>query len=94
MSHNNSIMSANDPRQPSTAKSYVTQPVSSQDLPVNYSGFIAVAFGITGVMLKYKLNSLLAIIFYAQSLANMKNVENDLKQICMVMMFAVMELVI
>ncbi|MBA0773082.1 hypothetical protein Gotri_008383, partial [Gossypium trilobum] len=82
--------------QPSAAKPYVAQPVSPQDLPVDYSGFIAVIFGIAGVMFRvlplpldlssYKLSSWLAIIFCAQSLANMKNVENDLKQISMAMM--------
>ncbi|GMJ00036.1 hypothetical protein like AT5G07960 [Hibiscus trionum] len=93
MSHNNNTSSANDPRQPSSAKPYVAQPVSQQDLPVDYSGFIAVVFGIAGVMFRYKLSSWLAIIFCAQSLANMKNVENDLKQISMAMMFAIMGLV-
>lgn len=92
-SHNNNSTSANDPRQPSAAKPYVAQPVSPQDLPVDYSGFIAVIFGIAGVMFRYKLSSWLAIIFCAQSLANMKNVENDLKQISMAMMFAIMGLV-
>uniref|UniRef100_A0A9I9DFE6 Protein Asterix n=1 Tax=Cucumis melo TaxID=3656 RepID=A0A9I9DFE6_CUCME len=42
---------------------------------------------------QYKLSSWLAIIFCAQSLANMRNVENDLKQISMAMMFAIMGLV-
>ncbi|KAK8511717.1 hypothetical protein V6N13_029311 [Hibiscus sabdariffa] len=93
MSHNNNSTSANDPRQPSAAKPYVAQPVSPEDLPVDYSGFIAVVFGIAGVMFRYKLSSWLAIIFCAQSLANMKNVENDLKQISMAMMFAIMGLV-
>ena len=36
---------------------------------------------------QYKLSSWLAIIFCAQSLANMRNVENDLKQISMAMMW-------
>ncbi|MBA0563517.1 hypothetical protein Golob_008492 [Gossypium lobatum] len=51
-SHNNNSTSANDPRQPSAAKPYVAQPVSPQDLPVDYSGFIAVIFGIAGVMFR------------------------------------------
>ncbi|KAI6675634.1 hypothetical protein NL676_003540 [Syzygium grande] len=67
--------------------------VSPQDLPVDYSGFIAVVFGVAGVMFRYKLSSWLAIIFCAQSLANMRNMENDLKQISMAMMFAIMGLV-
>ncbi|XP_068655471.1 protein Asterix-like [Aristolochia californica] len=85
--------SANDPRQPSTAKPYVPPTISTQDLPVDYSGFIAMVFGITGVMLRYKLCSWLAIILCAQSLANMKNFETDLKHISMAMMFAIMGLV-
>ncbi|ONK75797.1 uncharacterized protein A4U43_C03F20650 [Asparagus officinalis] len=36
----------------------------------------------------YKLCSWLAIIFCAQSLVNMKNMENDLKQISMAMIVA------
>ncbi|KAG7021543.1 Protein Asterix, partial [Cucurbita argyrosperma subsp. argyrosperma] len=77
---------ANDPRQPSAAKPFVSPAVNPQDLPVDYSGFIAVVFGIAGVMFRYKLSSWLAIIFCAQSLANMRNMENDLKQISMAMM--------
>ncbi|XP_057950769.1 protein Asterix [Malania oleifera] len=91
MSHNSS--SASDPRQPSTAKPYVPPVLPPQDLPVDYSGFIAVIFGIAGVMFRYKMSSWLAIIFCAQSLANMRNVENDLKQISMAFMFAIMGLV-
>ncbi|KAF9624171.1 hypothetical protein IFM89_008109 [Coptis chinensis] len=91
--NNNNNNNGNDPRQPSTAKQYVPPAVSAQDLPVDYSGFIAVVFGIAGVLFRYKLSSWLAIIFCAQSLSNMKNVETDLKQISMAMMFAVMGLV-
>ncbi len=91
-SHNNSSTAANDPRQPYTAKPFVAPTVSAQDLPVDYSGFIAVIFGIAGVMFRYKLSSWLAIIFCAQSLANMRNFENDFKQISMAMMFAIMGL--
>ncbi|CAK9147981.1 unnamed protein product [Ilex paraguariensis] len=83
-SHNSN--SANDPRQPSSAKPYVPPVVPQQDLPVDYSGFIAVIFGVAGVMFRYKLSSWLAIIFCAQSLVNMRNIENDLKQISMAMM--------
>ncbi|KAE9453852.1 hypothetical protein C3L33_14231, partial [Rhododendron williamsianum] len=86
-SHNNSSSSAaNDPRQPSAAKPFVAPMVSPQDLPVDYSGFIAVVCAVAGVMFRYKLGSWLALIFCAQSLANMKNMENDMKQISMAMM--------
>lgn len=81
-----------DPRQPSMAKPY-TPPAISQDLPADYSSFLAIMCGVAGVMLRYKLGSWLAIIFCAQSLANMRNMENDLKQIMMAMTFAVMGLV-
>ncbi|XP_048138200.1 protein Asterix [Rhodamnia argentea] len=92
MSHS-SNSNMNDPRQPSAAKPFKPPMVSPQDLPVDYSGFIAVVFGVAGVMFRYKLSSWLAIIFCAQSLANMRNMENDLKQISMAMMFAIMGLV-
>ncbi|KAF8378802.1 hypothetical protein HHK36_030151 [Tetracentron sinense] len=85
-SHHNSSSAASDPRQPSTANPYVPPMIAPQDLPVDYSGFIAIVFGIAGAMFRYKLSSWLAIIFCAQSLVNMKNVENDLKQISMAMM--------
>ncbi|XP_037493302.1 protein Asterix [Jatropha curcas] len=91
-SHNNSS-SANDPRQPSAAKPYVAPLIPPQDLPVDYAGFIAVVFGVAGVMFRYKICSWLAIIFCAQSLANMRNFENDLKQVSMATMFAIMGLV-
>ncbi|KAB1201296.1 Protein Asterix [Morella rubra] len=87
MSSHGNATSANDPRQPLAAKPFVQQAVSQQDLPVDYSGFIAVIFGVVGVMFRYKLCSWVAIIFCAQSLANMRNFENDLKQISMAMMY-------
>ncbi|XP_030495780.2 protein Asterix [Cannabis sativa] len=91
-SHGNASV-VNDPRQPSAARPFMPQPVAPQDLPVDYSGFIAVIFGVFGVMFRYKLCSWLAIIFCAQSLANMKNFETDLKQVSMAFMFAIMGLV-
>ncbi|KAL1196767.1 Protein Asterix [Cardamine amara subsp. amara] len=94
MSHSHgNASSANDPRQPLAAKPYTPRPVAPEDLPVDYSGFIAVILGVSGVMFRYKICSWLAIIFCAQSLANMRNLENDLKQISMAMMFAIMGLV-
>ncbi|KAG5222803.1 protein Asterix [Salix suchowensis] len=93
MSSHNNTATANDPRQPSAAKAFVAPMVSPQDLPVDYSGFIAVILGVAGVMFRYKLCSWLALIFCAQSLSNMKNMENDLKQISMASMFAIMGLV-
>ncbi|CAN0871031.1 Protein Asterix [Linum grandiflorum] len=87
------MSSPNDPRQPTTAKPYAAPMVAPEDMPVDYSGFIAVLLGVAGVMFRYKLCSWLAIIFCAQSLANMRNIENDLKQISMASMFAIMGLV-
>lgn len=49
---------ANDPRQPSAAKRYVPSAVAPQDLPVDYSGLIAVVFGIAGVMFRVRTLSL------------------------------------
>eukprot|EP01018_Ginkgo_biloba_P029363 Gb_35056 [translate_table: standard] len=41
-----------DPRQPSTAKPYIPPSISSQDLPPDYSSFLAIMFGVAGVMLR------------------------------------------
>ena len=49
----------NDPRQPSTAKPYAPPKLSPQDLPIDYAGFLAVVFGVIGVMLRVR-NHLLA----------------------------------
>ncbi|KAE9597907.1 hypothetical protein Lal_00029618 [Lupinus albus] len=84
---------SNDPRQPSAAKPYVAPVVAPQDMPIDYAGFIAVVFGIAGVMFRYKLSSWLALIFCAQSVANMRNIENDLKQVMMAVMFSIMGLI-
>ncbi|KAL9253468.1 Asterix-like protein [Drosera capensis] len=85
-SHNHhQSASANDPRLPSAARPHKLLPVSPQDLPVDYSGFVAAICGVLGVMFRYKLCSWLAIIFCAQSLANMRNIETDLKQVSMAM---------
>ncbi|EMS51457.1 hypothetical protein TRIUR3_04165 [Triticum urartu] len=73
-------------QQPASARPYAPPKLSSQDLPVDYAGFLAVVFGVVGVMLHYKVCSWIAIIFCAQSLANMKNFENDLKQLSMAFM--------
>lgn len=62
-SHNSSSSSANDPRQPSAAKPYVQPIVLPQDLPVDYAGFIAVVFGVAGVMFRVRIHLLLFIIF-------------------------------
>ncbi|KAK3018420.1 hypothetical protein RJ639_003441, partial [Escallonia herrerae] len=71
----------NDPRQPSAAKPYVAPPVPPENLPVDYSGLVAIIFGVAGAMLRYKLCSWLAVICCAHSLVNMRNLETDLKQI-------------
>ncbi|EFJ10500.1 hypothetical protein SELMODRAFT_177892 [Selaginella moellendorffii] len=79
-----------DPRLPSAARPYVPPVVLPQDLPPDYSSLLAVMFGILGIMLRNKIGSWLALIFCAQSLANMKNLENDLKQVVMALAFVVM----
>ncbi|KAI3839527.1 hypothetical protein MKW92_046026, partial [Papaver armeniacum] len=56
-SHGNSSSAASDPRQPSTARPYIPPTVPPQDLPFDYSGFIAIICGVTGVMFRYKLCS-------------------------------------
>ncbi|KAM7480083.1 hypothetical protein LguiA_028296 [Lonicera macranthoides] len=93
MSSHNSSSVVNDPRLPSSAKPYVAPVVSPENLPIDYSGFLAIIFGVAGVMFRYKLSSWLSIIFCAHSLANMRNLETDLKQISTAIMFAIMGMV-
>ncbi|KAH7283736.1 hypothetical protein KP509_34G021500 [Ceratopteris richardii] len=83
-------MASSDPRLPSAARPYRPPLVNPQDLPPDYSSFLAILFGVAGVMLRYKFASWLALIFCAQSLANMRDYENDLKQVVMAMTFVVM----
>jgi Uncharacterised protein family (UPF0139) len=45
---------ANDPRIPSAAKPFVPRTVSPQDLPIDYAGFLAVIFGVFGVIFHVK----------------------------------------
>ncbi|KAG0613253.1 hypothetical protein M758_6G088200 [Ceratodon purpureus] len=82
-----------DPRMPSAVRPYVAPLVNPNDLPPDYSSLAAVIFGILGVMLQQPLASWFSLVFIAQSLALMKNPENDLKQIIMALTFAVMGLV-
>lgn len=42
----------NDPRQPSAAKPYVAPVVPPENLPIDYSGFIAIIFGVAGAMFR------------------------------------------
>jgi len=44
-----------DPRQPSSAKPYVPPVIAPQDLPIDYAGFIAVLFGVAGVMFRVRI---------------------------------------
>jgi hypothetical protein len=82
-----------DPRMPSAARPYVPALVDPNDLPIDYSSILAIIFGIAGVMMRQKAASFLSLVFIAQALANMKNLENDLKQIVMALTFAVMGLI-
>ncbi|KAG0492656.1 hypothetical protein HPP92_005769 [Vanilla planifolia] len=86
--------SAADPRQPASAKPFALQTIAPEDLPFDYAGFLAVIFGITGLMFRYKLCSWLALIFFAKSLASMKNFENDLRQSVSAVSFAIMGLLL
>lgn len=63
MSHSHgNASSANDPRLPSAAKPYTPRPVAPEDLPVDYSGFIAVILGVSGVMFRVKFHLIVALL--------------------------------
>lgn len=63
MSHS-SNSNMNDPRQPLAAKPFKAPMVSPQDLPVDYSGFIAVVFGVAGVMFRVLIGASKYFCFY------------------------------
>ncbi|KAL0442109.1 UNVERIFIED_CONTAM: protein Asterix [Sesamum radiatum] len=50
---------SNDPRLPSAARPYKQPVVAPQDLPVDYSGFVAVIFGVFGAM--FRVRDLLSV---------------------------------
>lgn len=61
-SSSSSSNSSADPRQPSTARPYVPPRVSPQDLPMDYSGFLAMLFAVSGVMFRVPFFSI-SIVF-------------------------------
>ncbi|KAJ4841425.1 hypothetical protein Tsubulata_009064 [Turnera subulata] len=69
-SHSSNASSANDPRQPTAARRYVAPAVSPQDLPVDYSGFIAVIFGVAGMMFRVLQVVLLACSHILRAIAS------------------------
>ncbi|CAN6342795.1 unnamed protein product [Urochloa humidicola] len=58
-----SAAGGSDPQQPAAAKPYALPKLLPQDLPIDYAGFLAVVFGVVGVMLR--VCSWIAIIFCA-----------------------------
>uniref|UniRef100_A0A3Q7J686 Uncharacterized protein n=1 Tax=Solanum lycopersicum TaxID=4081 RepID=A0A3Q7J686_SOLLC len=66
-------------------KSYKASLVGPLDLPIDYYNIIVVIFGIQDLLET-------VIIFNVQSIANIRNMKNDLKQISMAMMFRITNL--
>ncbi|KAI0501141.1 hypothetical protein KFK09_016084 [Dendrobium nobile] len=60
-----SSSTGSDPRQPSTAKPYAPPPISPQDLPVDYAGFLAVVLGVIGVMFRVLFSHSQDLFIYA-----------------------------
>lgn len=54
---------SNDPRLPSAARPYKPPIIAPQDLPVDYSGFIAVVFGVFGAMFRVRNHFALSPIY-------------------------------
>jgi len=79
-----------DPRMPSRVKPFKQTEIKAEDLPVDISSLIGIVCGLVGVMMRQKIGCLLAIIFVAQSIANVRSWEHDLKQIMCALTFACM----
>eukprot|EP00850_Spirogloea_muscicola_P012886 SM000085S23236 [mRNA] locus=s85:194508:195492:- [translate_table: standard] len=82
-----------DPRQPQRAAKYTPPVVKPEDQPLDVASMVAIIMGILGVMLRQRHATWLSIVFCAQALANMRNAEQDLKQIVCAFTFAVMGIV-
>lgn len=86
-------LNPNDPRMPEAARKYVPPVLKPEEQPFDFSSMFSIMAGLIGVMLRQKAGSWVSLIFAAQALANMRNPENDLKQIVCALTFAVMGIV-
>eukprot|EP00271_Cylindrocystis_brebissonii_P002262 TRINITY_DN12731_c0_g2_i1.p1 TRINITY_DN12731_c0_g2~~TRINITY_DN12731_c0_g2_i1.p1 ORF type:complete len:135 (-),score=31.22 TRINITY_DN12731_c0_g2_i1:611-961(-) len=87
-SNSSGVRNFNDPRSPETAKKYVPPIIKPEDLPFDFTSTLAIIVGILGVMLRQKLGAWVGLVLVAQSLANMRSAEHDLKQIVCALTFA------
>uniref|UniRef100_K3X4B9 Protein Asterix n=1 Tax=Globisporangium ultimum (strain ATCC 200006 / CBS 805.95 / DAOM BR144) TaxID=431595 RepID=K3X4B9_GLOUD len=82
-----------DPRRPAEVHSFIREPVDiSHDPPDYYSG-LSMLLGFLSFTLKWKALAWACFICCGASFGNMRNLDSDVKQLSMSIMFATMSLV-
>eukprot|EP00884_Botryococcus_braunii_P005912 jgi/Botrbrau1/15321/Bobra.0319s0007.1 len=84
---------AGDPRRPGEIKRYKRPVANPDDAHTDALLIAALMFGMAGLMFKNKIGAWLALLCCLCSLANMKSVDFDIKQIISSVTFAVFGLV-
>eukprot|EP01027_Heterolobosea_sp_BB2_P014955 GEZU01021444.1.p1 GENE.GEZU01021444.1~~GEZU01021444.1.p1 ORF type:complete len:112 (-),score=1.95 GEZU01021444.1:143-478(-) len=92
--HFKALESIPDPRRPSEERRYIPPKVKPEDLPPDYYALFSLVFGVTGLMVRYKWASWLALYFGVASIANMRYSEMDTKQVLSSLMFSIMGLLV
>eukprot|EP00456_Euglypha_rotunda_P039307 TRINITY_DN30250_c0_g1_i1.p1 TRINITY_DN30250_c0_g1~~TRINITY_DN30250_c0_g1_i1.p1 ORF type:complete len:102 (+),score=11.02 TRINITY_DN30250_c0_g1_i1:33-308(+) len=76
----------------SRVKNY-QQKTNPDDLPADWLALASLIFGVLGLMMRYKVCAWLALFACMGSIANMKKMDMDMKQIFCSVLFAVMGLI-
>eukprot|EP00457_Paulinella_chromatophora_P022668 gb/GEZN01025681.1/.p1 GENE.gb/GEZN01025681.1/~~gb/GEZN01025681.1/.p1 ORF type:complete len:107 (-),score=12.27 gb/GEZN01025681.1/:159-479(-) len=81
-----------DPRMPQRIRRY-EEKINADDLPADWLALASLVFGVMGLMMRYKICAWIALFACMGSIANMRKVEMDTKQILCSLLFAVMGLI-
>jgi len=84
-------MSGGDPRRAATTR-FTLKPPGSQDSSPDIMSIMAIMFGLSGLLLKYRLFVWQAVVCCLMSLANMKTSDIDIKNITSSLSIGVMGL--
>ena len=79
-----------DKRDASMIIPFKLRPVSDKEMDVDWMSNLSMVSGMIGVMLRYRVFSLFAMIFCISSIVNTKNTEYENKSILTQMLFAAM----
>ncbi|GAQ86396.1 hypothetical protein KFL_002860200 [Klebsormidium nitens] len=85
-----SFSSAADPRDPSAAVPYKAPKIKEEDLPPSWFGLLAILTGVFGILIRMKIFTWISFFFSAAALANIRYMEQEMKQIIPGISFGVM----